>query len=428
MDNFPHQKNLVVIGLGYVGIPLALLAKEKGYFVFGLDISKEKIEKINKQELPFQDRKIAQDLKKHHFLASADFSLIAQCPTVIITVPTPIDKNNTPNLEPVKKACLSIKNNLKRGHLIILESTVNPGVCEEVVKPILEKSGLKLSKDFYLAHCPERINPGDKKWTVRNIPRVLGADSEKGLKKAYAFYTDILEAPIKKMMSLKEAEAVKIVENTFRDINIAFVNELARSFKTLGIDVLNVIEGAKTKPFSFLAHYPSCGVGGHCIPVDPYYLIQRAKENGFDHKFLSLAREINNQMPAFTVELLEEALNEIGKPIKGTKIGLLGLAYKKDIDDLRESPALKILNILKKHGAKVEIFDPFVLKKSTVKSLNELLQKSEALLLATDHTLFRQINLENLKKNNIQVIIDGKNCLDKEKALSLGLIYKGIGR
>jgi nucleotide sugar dehydrogenase len=309
-----------------------------------------------------------------------------------------------------------------------LESTVNPGVCEEVVMPIFDHAGYKIGKDYFLAHCPERINPGDPKWNVTNIPRVVGSYDAEGLKIALEFYQSIVDAVIRPMKSLREAEAVKIVENSFRDINIAFVNELARSFDKWGIDTKDVILGAATKPFAFMPHFPSCGVGGHCIPVDPYYLIERAKESGFDHKFLRTAREINNAMPNYTVELLQDELNNLGIAMKGTKVGIMGISYKANVDDVRESPAIKIIEIAKEYGAKVSVFDPHILKDSTVKSLEALLKNSEALILVTDHKEFVEIDPKLFKKFKIKVIIDGKNCLDKNAIKKLGIVYKGIGR
>ncbi|MAH02033.1 hypothetical protein CMO87_02275 [Candidatus Woesearchaeota archaeon] len=218
------------------------------------------------------------------------------------------------------------------------------------------------------------------------------------------------------------------MENTFRDINIAFINEMAMSFDKEGIDILEVIKGASTKPFAFMPHYPGAGVGGHCIPVDPYYLIEKAKQTGFSHKFLSLAREINNNMSNYTVKLLEEVLQKLKKTIKNAKIGVLGLAYKADVDDVRESPAFKIIKILKKKDADVFVFDPYVKKGTNVENLNELLQKSDYIILVTAHNKFKNIDLNKLKENNVKIVIDGRNCLDKEKIKSMGIMYHGIGR
>jgi nucleotide sugar dehydrogenase len=251
--------------------------------------------------------------------------------------------------------------------------------------------------------------------------------SKKGLEEAKVFYESIIDGKIKPMKSIRAAEAVKVVENSFRDVNIAFVNELAQSFDQMGIDVKDVIDGAATKPFAFLAHYPSRGVGGHCIPVDPYYLIEEARRKGFDHQFLRTARRINNYMPIYTVKILQDSLNQIERPLKKTKVGVLGLSYKANIDDLRESPSFKIIEELKKKGAEVITFDPYIKEKSDVKSLEELLGKSDALILVTNHKDF--LNKEDsFKKFGIKAIVDGVNCLDREKIKNSGINYHGIGR
>jgi len=423
------KAKVAVVGLGYVGLPLAVLAKRKGYDVLGVDKDPQKVELINKGKMPFEDEEVGKQLKKFPITSSTEFEDINECQIVVICVPTPVHENYMPNLEPVKNSSKMVAKNLSDNQLIILESTVNPGVSEEVVIPILEEtSGKKSGEDFYFAHCPERINPGDKKWNVENINRVVGANDKKSLSLAADFYKDILTGDVKKMSSLKEAEAVKVVENSFRDINIAFVNELARSFHSLGIDVVNVIDGAATKPFSFMAHYPGCGVGGHCIPVDPYYLIEYAKKSGFDHDFLSLARKINNQMPRFTVDMVIEGLNQQKLAINGSKVAVLGLSYKQNIDDCRESPSFKIIKVLNKTGAKVVSYDPHVLSKSDVKTLDEALKGAKAVLIATCHDEFKKITINKLKANKVKVVVDGRNCLNKKIFKGSGIVYKGVGR
>lgn len=423
------QKTVAVIGLGYVGLPLAVRSREKGYNVIGYDTNEEKIALLNKGESPIEDAFLKENLARFQFDATSDATKLNQADILLICVPTPVDESFYPDLEPVISASKLIAAHAKKGALVVLESTVNPGVSEEIVRPIFEAAGYTIGTDLYLAHCPERINPGDTKWNVTNIPRVVGSFDETGLTLAHEFYASIVDGEIRKMKSIREAEAVKIVENSFRDINIAFVNELARSFDVLNIDVKDVIQGAATKPFAFMAHYPSCGVGGHCIPVDPYYLIERAKQSGFDHKFLKIAREINNGMPAYTVELLQDALNTIKLPVNGTRVGVLGLSYKANIDDVRESPAFKVIKHLKKHGAEVTTFDPHVKKKSDVTTLEELLATSQALVLVTDHQEFKDaLTPELLNKYGIKVIIDGKNCLDRTSFQNAGITYKGIGR
>lgn len=423
-----NKLTVCVVGLGYVGLPLAVRCVEKGYKVCGVDLDKKRVALINQGKSPIKDEFLEKRMSKFKIKASTDGKAVKDSGVVLICVPTPVDEQFNPVLKPVIGAVEMIAKNLEKGALVILESTVNPGVSEEIVKPIFEKAGFKVGKDIFLAHCPERINPGDKKWNVTNIPRVVGSFDKTGLNKAVEFYESIVDAKIRPMKSIREAEAVKIMENSFRDINIAFVNELAKSFDVLDIDVVDVIKGASTKPFSFMAHWPACGVGGHCIPVDPYYLIERAKASGFDHQFLKIARLTNNSMPEYTVELLQDALNQVKKPMNGTKVGVLGIAYKANVDDIRESPALKIIKFIKKYKAQVFTYDPFITEKSTEKSLDSLLKKSEAIVLTTDHDRFVKIDPRTFKKYGVKVIIDGKNCLDKEAIKKLGIIYKGIGR
>ncbi len=428
-NNKNEKKNEVcVIGLGYVGLPLAVRCALKGYKVYGLEKDEKKNRKINFGKSPIKEKFLDDNLSRSGLKAYSDNKIIRKADIVIVCVPTPVDKNFFPDLEPIKKTAQAISENLKKGQLIVIESTINPGVCEEVIEPIFREAGYIVGKDYYLAHCPERINPGDPKWNITNIPRVIGSFNKKGLTPALKFYRSIIDAEIYPMNSIREAEAVKIVENSFRDINIAFVNELAKSFDKMGIDTKDVIKGASTKPFAFMPHWPGCGVGGHCIPVDPYYLIERAKLSGFDHEFLKIARKVNNSMPAYTVELMQDALNKVKLPLKGTNVGVLGLSYKANVDDLRETPSLKIIERLEEHEAKVLSFDPYFPKMSSVNNLEALLRKSEALILATDHNEFKEIKPEKLKKLKIKVIIDGKNCLDGEKMKKFGIIYKGIGR
>lgn len=418
------------MGLGYVGLPLAVLASKKGYAVQGLEQSAEKVDLVNRGENFLQDEFLKESFTAGVVKASTKPAILKKSDVIIVCVPTPVDAQYNPDLGPVRGAVEAIARNIdpKRRPLVIIESTINPGVCEEVVEPMMKEAGLKEGRDYDLAHCPERINPGDAKWNVTNIPRVVGAKNQKGLRRAVAFYEAILSASVRPMKSLKEAEAAKVVENSFRDINIAFVNELARSFDALGIDVVDVIKGAATKPFSFMPHWPSCGVGGHCIPVDPYYLIERAKQAGFDHRFLRNARMINNAMPEYTVELLQDKLNEVGLPMNGTAVGVLGIAYKADVNDVRESPAIPIIRHIKKYKANVLTYDPYIPGRSTEKSLEALLKKSTALVLVTNHKMFVDIDPKLFQKHGIKVIIDGKNCLDKTAIEKLGIVYKGIGR
>lgn len=419
-----HNHTAAIVGLGYVGLPLAVLAREKGWEVLGIDINQPKVALIQHGQLPFHDPTLAKSLKKYRIQAGTDFSVISRADIIIICVPTPVTADNYPDLTPVTSAINNIKPYLEKGQTIVVESTVNPGVMDEVVSPIL-----KDGPAVHLVHCPERINPGDPTWSVRNIPRVLGGYTPTGVRNAKRFYASVLEAPIKIMGSPTEAEAVKIMENTFRDINIAYINEMARSFAVLGIDITNVIAGAATKPFAFMPHYPGNGVGGHCISVDPYYMIERAKQVGFDHKFLKLARRINEGMPSYMVELLLQAASQAKLPVTQLKVGLLGLAYKKNVSDIRNSPALKTLAQLKQQAISVQTFDPFIPKRSTVSSLEEALSNTNALLLTCDHAkLVRQLTPTRLQAAGIKIVIDGKNALNMNAIVRAGIVYFGIGR
>lgn len=418
------EKSVAIVGLGYVGLPLALLAASKGWQVVGVDSNKDKVTLINAGRSPLADTGIARQLKSKPFPATTDPSAVAAVNVIVIAVPTPVHENHQPDLTPLTSALESLVPHLVAGQTLIIESTINPGVMEEVVVPTLGAAG----QAIWLAHCPERVNPGDPQWTVENIPRVIGAYSAAGMKRAHDFYASILTAPIKKMGSVAEAEAVKILENTFRDINIAFINEMAKSFTKLNIDITNVIEGAKTKPFAFMPHYPGNGVGGHCISVDPYYMIERARQVGFDHEFLKLARTINDSMPAYAVEQLAAGLDFCQLP-KSTSIALLGLAYKKNIDDVRESPARTIQELLAAQNYTVRVYDPYLPKLSTVKSIDEAVAGGAAIMLATDHdAIVKKLTLKYLKKHQVKLVIDGKNALPGSALAAAGLAYYGIGR
>jgi UDP-N-acetyl-D-glucosamine dehydrogenase len=405
-------KSVAIVGLCYVGLPLALLAKKNGLKVTGVDINPKVVSKIS------------------NINATTDFSKIKTADIVVICVPTPVYPTHRPDYRPVDTACRQVAFNMHSGQLIILESTVNPGYCDDRAIPIIEKvTKMKVGQNFYFAHCPERINPGDPKWHVGNIPRVVGGNDPKSLKMAIQFYKSVISAPITPMNSLKEAEAVKITENSFRNINLAFVNELAMSFAKLGIDVVNVIKGASTKPFSFLPHYPGCGVGGHCIPVDPHYLIDYAHNaTGFNHKFLKLACKVNDFMPHYTVSLLEAALKRQQIPISGTKVAVLGLAYKAGISDTRESPALEIISLLKSKKAQVICFDPYVPQLSTAKTLLKAVQNAKAVVIATNHAQFLKLSPISLSANGVKIVIDGRNFLPKQEFVAAGIDYQGIGR
>ncbi|KND50695.1 MAG: UDP-glucose dehydrogenase [Parcubacteria bacterium C7867-001] len=420
---------VAVIGLGYVGLPIALLARDKGYIVSGIDTDPAKRKAIKARVVADLDPRFERLLANESLTVSNDYALVHDADIIMICVPTPVREDHTPDLEPLKNACRNVGRQLLPGHMLIIESTIHPGTCEEILLPILEEeSGLIAGEDFGLAHCPERVNPGDDVWTIDKIARVIGGSTPSARRQAANFYRSILDAPVHEMETIREAEAVKMVENSFRDINIAFVNELAMSFTKLNIDVVNVLRGASTKPFGFMLHLPGCGVGGHCIPVDPYYLIDYARINGFAHRFLSLAREINNSMPEFTVGLLEEELTRRGTSLRGAHIALLGLSYKPNVSDMRESPALEIKEILEKRGATMAIFDPYIPEHSNVHGLREALHGADAVVLATSHDAFVELTPDLLQAEDVSIIIDGRNFLAKDSFAEAGITYRGIGR
>jgi len=350
-----------VIGLGYVGLPLVKAFLSKDFFVFGFDVDLRKIKMLNQGE-SYLIHVDANDLKSKsaskQFMATDDFSKLKDVDVVVICVPTPLDSHRNPDLSYVLNTTRMIAKYLHRGQLIILESTTYPGTTEEEMLPILESTGLKVGSDFFLAYSPERENPGDKKFSTASIPKVVGGLTADCLRCAKAFYDQIVVSTVP-VSSPKVAEATKLLENIFRSVNIALVNEMKMIFDRMGIDVWEVIKAASSKPFGFMPFTPGPGYGGHCIPVDPFYLTWKAKEVDYQTKFIELAGEINIFMPYYVVGKTIDALNERGKTIRDVKILVLGLSYKKDIDDQRESPALKIISLLQDNGIYVAYNDPY---------------------------------------------------------------------
>lgn len=422
-------KKVSVIGLGYVGLPVYVaLAKTKKYQLVGFTINEEHIKLIDSGISPIKDDDVSLFLKSNKIKATNNKNLLQNTDVFIICVPTPVRNDYIPDYGPVLSATKLVAPFIRKGTHFVLESTVNPGTCEELILPILEKvSGLKAGVDFNIAHCPERISPGDKKWTILNINRNIGSVSVEFNKEIAGFYrTFINKAVINEVSSLKVAEASKIVENAFRDINIAYVNELARSFDILGIDLVETLTASSNKPFAFMVHWPGSGVGGHCIGIDPYYLIERANQAGFTHHFLKLAREINNEMPEYTVSRLTLGLNEVGLSVNGTKVALLGLSYKPEMADLRESPSIKVKQRLKSLGAILKSYDPYITTAST--KLEDALNDAQAIVLITAHKEFIDKLPKLLKNSSVKVVVDGRNCLPKETIEQFGIVYKGIGR
>ena len=351
-----------VIGLGYVGLPLALEFAKAGFRVTGIDLDERKVRAIAEGRsyiVDVRDEEIAEPVRAGAFTATTDFSVIRELDTINICVPTPLRKTKDPDLTYVVSAVNEIRAYLRPGQLVILESTTYPGTTEEVVRPALEAAGLEVGKDFALAFSPERIDPGNTHFNTRNIPKVVGGVTPICTQVARRLYEASVDTVVP-VSSTQVAEMVKLLENTFRSVNIGLVNEIALMCSALKINVWEVIDAAKTKPFGFMAFYPGPGLGGHCIPIDPFYLSWKAKMNGFDARFIELAGAINESMPRFVVERITDALNEHRKSIRGSRIHVLGVAYKAGVNDMRESPALTVMRILADKGAVLSYTDPYV--------------------------------------------------------------------
>ena len=363
IDSFTHQRARVgVIGLGYVGLPLVRAFAAKGFAVTGFDIDPEKVAKLARGESYIRhiDAGMVRDLvSSGRFTATTDFDALKDVDAVLICVPTPLTKQREPDMRFVVATAEAIAARLKQGHLIVLESTTYPGTTRQVMKPILERGGLKAGADFFLAFSPEREDPGTINYETTKIPKVVGGDGALATRVATALYAQVIAA-IVPVSSADTAEAVKLTENIFRAVNIALVNELKIVFDRMGIDVWEVIDAAKTKPFGYMPFYPGPGLGGHCIPIDPFYLTWKAREYDVATRFIELAGEINTAMPGHVIERLSGALNSrFSKALNGARILLIGLAYKKNVDDVRESPAFKLIELLEARGAAVDYYDPY---------------------------------------------------------------------
>lgn len=414
-----------VVGLGYVGLPLAVEKAKAGYRVIGFDIQQKRCDMVNEGHNYIGDV-VDEDLKKltssGKLFATTDYSKITEVDAVAIAVPTPLDKYKQPDVSYVVNSTTSVAEFLHKGMLVVLESTTYPGTTEEVVKPILEKKGLKCGEDFYLAFSPERVDPGNKQFKTKNTPKVVGGITKDCTEVAATMYRNVLEGEIFEVSSPAVAEMEKILENTFRNINVALANEMAILCQRMGIDVWEVIEAAKTKPYGFMAFYPGPGLGGHCIPIDPFYLTWKAREYDYHTKLIEIAGEINDYMPEFVVEKAGHLLNDFKKPLNGANVLLLGAAYKKDIDDLRESPVLKVIDILEKRNAVVSYNDPYIpefkhsekLYKS-VEMSKETIASADIVILTTDHSDYDY----NMIVENAKVVLDtrnaAKNVVNREK-------------
>jgi UDP-N-acetyl-D-glucosamine dehydrogenase len=389
-----------IIGLGYVGLPLAKVFSAKGYPVLGFDIDQAKVDKLERGEsyIGHIGDDAIRAMRAGSFQATSHFERLDEPDAIIICVPTPLTPAREPDLTFIVNSVRAIAAKLRPGQLVILESTTYPGTTREEVLPLLEKTGLKAGKDFFLAFSPEREDPGNKAYSTQTIPKVVGGLGPASLELAATLYGQAMEKVVT-VSSPEVAEACKILENTYRAVNIALVNELKVLYDRMGIDVWEVIAAAQTKPFGFQAFYPGPGLGGHCIPIDPFYLTWVARKFGMSTRFIELAGEINTSMPAYVVSKIGDALNERGKPIKGSKITLLGMAYKKDVDDMRESPSLELMELLLEKGAAVQFNDPHIPRLPGVRRFPHLRMQSQELtadylksqdcvLIVTDHSAY----------------------------------------
>lgn len=408
-----------IIGLGYVGLPLARACTDKGISVLGFDTDKTKVEKIAKGESyigHISDDAIKSMRAENRFEATNDFGRLNEADAVIICVPTPLNETREPDLSYIVSSANAIAAKLRPGQLVVLESTTYPGTTRDVVLPILEKGGLKAGHDFFLAFSPEREDPGNPNFSAPTIPKVVGGLEPRSLDLAALLYGQIV-VRVEQVSSPEVAEACKILENTYRAINIALVNELKMLYDRMGIDVWEVIDAAKSKPFGFQAFYPGPGLGGHCIPIDPFYLTWIARKFGMATRFIELAGEINTSMPHYVVSRVADALNDHGKPLKGSKVVLMGMAYKKDVDDPRESPGFELMELLMEKGAVVTYNDPHIpvlpkmrhypnLRMSSQELTPEFLADQDCVLIATDHSAYKWPSIIAQSK----LIVDTRNA------------------
>ncbi|MDD6143692.1 MAG: nucleotide sugar dehydrogenase [bacterium] len=388
---------LGVVGLGYVGLPLAVEKAKAGFKVIGFDVQDQKVDMVNQGHNYIGDV-VDSDLEKivreGYLRATTDFASVASCDCVCIAVPTPLDAHQQPDISYVRSSAESIMPHMHKDMLIVLESTTYPGTTEELLKPILEKSGLKCGVDFYLAFSPERVDPGNLIYKTKNTPKVVGGCTPECTDIAATLYEAVLEAPVHRVSCPAVAEMEKILENTYRNVNIGLVNEMAMLCERMGINVWEVIDAAKSKPYGFQAFYPGPGLGGHCIPLDPYYLSWKAREYGFHTSMIESSMMINDRMPEYCVDRAMAALNDHKKAMNGAKVLVLGVAYKQDIDDYRESPAIRVIEALKKRGAEVCYYDPFVpeyrehgvVEKGIPALTEEVLKAADLVMVTTAHT------------------------------------------
>jgi UDP-N-acetyl-D-glucosamine dehydrogenase len=415
-----------VVGLGYVGLPLIVEFGLKGFKGIGFEVDNEKVESINAGRsyiVDVTDENVKKCVDGGKLGATTDFSQLSRCDVIIICVPTPLRKTKDPDMSFILSAGSQIQKYQRRGQLIILESTTYPGTTDEVLLPMLQERGCKLDEDFLLAFSPERVDPGNPQFQTHNIPKVVGGVSKDSTETAALLYSQIV-GEVHPVSSARVAEACKLWENTFRAINIGMANEMARLCNALGIDTWEVVRAAATKPFGFMPFYPGPGIGGHCIPLDPHYLSWKARQHGFDSQFISLAEQVNSNMPGYVVKLVQHALNDDKKAVNGSKVLILGVAYKKDIDDMRESPALSVIDLLRAKGAEVIYHDPFVPEVTfdhaytigdgeplyNQELTDDLMNNSDCVVICTEHSGIDYNRVCEMSK----LIVDTRNALSPD--------------
>jgi UDP-N-acetyl-D-glucosamine dehydrogenase len=411
-----------VVGLGYVGLPLAVELARAGFSTVGIDVDQRKVDALMRGESYIQDvatSDVAEFRRSGRLSATADPAVIRTLDTVNICVPTPLRKTKDPDLSYVVSAVEMIAAQLHPGLLVILESTTYPGTTDEVVRPILERQGLVAGRDFFLAFSPERVDPGNERWNTRNVPKVVGGHTPACTSLAKALYAASIETVIE-VSSPKVAEMVKLLENTFRAVNIGLVNELAQMCDRLGTSVWEVVDAAATKPFGFMPFYPGPGLGGHCIPIDPFYLSWKVKEVGFEARFIELAGHVNGAMPHYVVDKVVDALNSQEKSVRGSSILILGISYKRDIDDMRESPALDVMAVLHQKGARISFHDPYIaalparewpggVDLQSVPLTREALAAADCAVIVTDHRVFDYDAIVR----DARLVVDSRNAIKR---------------
>ena len=409
-----RQARVGIVGLGYVGLPLAVEFAKAGFSVTGIDLSEEKTRRVNAGESYVGDistATLSELVKAGKIAATSDFSLVGELDTINICVPTPLRKTKDPDMSYIVSACQEIVKYFHQGMLVILESTTYPGTTDELLLPMLAKSGLEVGRDFFLCFSPERVDPGNARYQTYNIPKVVGGCTPACTEMGKLFYSQALERVVP-VSSTQVAEMVKLLENTFRMINIGLVNEIAMMCDRIGINVWEVIDAAATKPFGFMPFYPGPGLGGHCIPIDPFYLSWKTRQAGIEARFIDLAGYINGQMPHFAADKVQNALNDAGKPLKGSRVHVMGVAYKRDIDDMRESPAIDVILLLKRRGAIITYSDPHVpVVRTDGIDLTAMPETAAAgadcVVIVTDHSSFDYAALVERSK----LIVDTRNAL-----------------